>query len=311
MNGLIRPASGCLVLFTLILGACAPTATPIPFTSTPSAMPATSTRTLTPEPTSTPTLVPTATPLPGTLVLPVETLGISIPWLPLDAGYRLSVSYVGFNTRLPPFDSATVRRAFAAAIDRGPLLEMARRYGVESAVPATTLTPPDTLGRDLYGEVGIRFDPQAAKDLLIQAGYDDPSDFPTVVFLISAYGGRPGARFNMANAMADMWATHLGVEVDIQIVQGFHEYYERLRTDPTELFWFSWAADYNDPDNFLRELFRTGSESNNGGFSNSDFDDLVDRARTTSDPAERQELYIQAERLLCETEAALIPLYHN
>jgi peptide/nickel transport system substrate-binding protein/oligopeptide transport system substrate-binding protein len=72
----------------------------------------------------------------------------------------------------------------------------------------------------------------------------------------------------------------------------------------------SWAADYNDPDNFLNVLFHSGSEYNYGNFSSSEFDQLVDSASGSSDPAKRQELYIQAESLLCETEAALIPLYH-
>jgi ABC-type transport system substrate-binding protein len=228
----------------------------------------------------------------------------------MDESFNLTVTFIGFNARRPPFDNAMVRHALASAIDRGPILEMARRYGWEDVELATTLTPPGTLGRDLYGEVGISFDPLAAKDLLTQAGYEDPSTFPPVVFLVGAYGGAPGVRYNMANEMADMWETHLGIAVDVQVVSTFQEYYDRLDTNPPELFWFTWAADYNDPDNFLRELFHSGSEHNSSGFSNEDFDSLVERARTMSDPAERQELYIQAERLLCEAQAALIAIFH-
>jgi hypothetical protein len=63
---------------------------------------------------------------------------------------------------------------------------MAIRYKATNPVHATTLTPPETLGRDLYGEVGAMFNPQMAKDLLIQAGYSDTSSFPKIVFLVSA-----------------------------------------------------------------------------------------------------------------------------
>jgi ABC-type oligopeptide transport system substrate-binding subunit len=60
----------------------------------------------------------------------------------------------------------------------------------------------------------------------------------------------------------------------------------------------------------LREIFHSGSQTNYGKFSNSEFDQLVDSAAKSKNPAERQELYIRAERLLCETEAAVIPIYH-
>jgi ABC-type oligopeptide transport system substrate-binding subunit len=77
------------------------------------------------------------------------------------------------------------------------------------------------------------------------------------------------------------------------------------------MFWFGWVADVNDPDNFLREIFNSGSQYNHGKFTSSEFDQLVGKAKSSKDPAERQGLYVQAERLLCETEAALIPLYHT
>ena len=221
----------------------------------------TSTPTSTLEPTSTETPIPSPTPLPGLLVLPVDTPCKTIPWLPMDNTARPAVNFVGFNFQRPPFNSATVRQAFAYAIDREPLLDMAERYKASNPTAATSLTPPQTLGRDLYGEVGAAFDPQRAKDLLTQAGYSDPSAFPVVVLLVNAFGDiAPGARFNMATAMADMWKTHLGIDVQIQVVPSFAAYYGRLDTNPPALFWFGWAADYNDPDNFLREIFHSGAQ---------------------------------------------------
>jgi ABC-type oligopeptide transport system substrate-binding subunit len=300
------------VLLVVLLSGCAPASTPVPPTSIPTSTPSPIPPTSTPEPTATATTIPSPTPLPGSVVLPVDTLGKNNPWLPLDKTARPGVNYIGFNTLKPPFNSPTVRQAFAHAIDRDVLVEMAIKYKAKDPVHATTLTPPQTLGRDLYGEVGAVFDPQMAKDLLTQAGYSDPSSFPKVVFMVSASGDTaPGARFNIANAMADMWQTHLGITVEVQAIQSFGDYNNRLKSDTPDLFWMGWAADYNDPDNFLNALFHSGSGDNHGNFSNAEFDDLVESAAGSSDPAERQELYIQAERLLCETEAALIPLYHG
>lgn len=305
-----------LILSLILVAGCSaepslvPTVSPAP-TITSSLIPATATFTPSPLP-PTATSIPSPTPLPGVLVLPVDTLGKTIPWLPMGATGGPGVFLVGFNTLRPPFNSVLVRQAFAYAIDRQVIADMAKKYKASNPSPATTLTPPETLARDLYNEVGTVFDPQKAKELLAEAGYTDPTAFPTVTIIVNASGDiAPGARFNMANAMVEMWKTNLGVTVEVEVIQKFNDYGNRLRADPPEMFWFGWAADYNDPDNFLREIFHSGSQFNYGYFSNSEFDQLVDRAAKSKYPAERQELYIQAERLLCETEAALIPLYHT
>lgn len=107
-----------------------------------------------------------------------------------------------------------------------------------------------------------------------------------------------------------MWKTHLGVSVPVEAIAP-PTFGNRLKSNPPELFWLGWVADVNDPDNFLRGIFYSGSEYNYGKFTNSEFDELVESAANSRDPAERQELYIQAERLLSEQEAALIPLYHT
>jgi len=313
-----------LLLLALLLG-CAPQAmpTPVPPTPTFTASPVTLTPTYTSSPipptsTVTPsplpptaTQIPTPTPLPGTLVLPVDTLGKAIPWLPMDPSATPGVNYVGFNLEIPPFNNALVRRAFAYAIDRQVIAEMAGKYKSSNSQPATTLIPPETLGRGLYNQVGAAFNPQKAKELLNEAGYSDSSTFPTVTMIVNAYGEKaPGARFNMANAMVEMWHEHLGVTVEVKVIKTFADYGNRLKTNPPEIFWQGWAADVNDPDNFMREIFHSDSQYNYGHFSNTEFDQLVDEAAKDRDPAKRQELYILAERLLCETEAALIPLFH-
>lgn len=275
-------------------------------TSTPTALP-TSTPTITPTPL--PTHTPSPTPLPGSVVVPVASLGKDIPWLPLDMNRYPVTHIVMFNTELPPFNNPLVRQAFAAAIDRELITALALKYFAVDPSPATTFLPPVTLGRSLYGEVGINFDPLRAKDLLTQAGYTDPASFPGVSFIVNYYGETaPGARLNMATAMAEMWQTHLGVAVDVQAL-GRVAFKDRITSNPPELIWVGWLPDPgNDPD-YIRDIFMTDAQYNYGHFSNFDFNGLVSRAGLIKDPAARQALYIEAERLLCETEAAILPLY--
>ncbi len=295
-----------LALLT-VSSSCGVASTPIPPTATPSPIPPT----FTPEPTATATQVPSPTSLPGSVVLPVDTLGESSPWLPLDKTARPGTYYFYFNLSKPPFNSVLVRQAFAAAIDREALVKVAAKYGAKNPRPATTFTPPETLGRDLYNEVGIPFNPAHAKELLAQAGYTDASKFPPVTLSINLGGdAAPGFHVKITDEMVKMWEQHLGIKVTVKVIN-WGPYLDGIASNPSEMFRLSWAADYNDPDNFLREIFGSGSEYNYGKFSNSEFDVLVNRAKYSSDPAERQELYIQAEQILCETEAALIPIFHS
>jgi ABC-type transport system substrate-binding protein len=244
-------------------------------------------------------------------VIPLSSLGKDIPWLPVDKTRWPSVHVITVNTHLPPFDNSLVRQAFAASIDKEAIVEMAKRFYAVDPSPATTFIPPQTLGRNLYGDVGISFNPVKARELLTQAGYQDTSSFPKVTFIVNSYGDiAPGARFNMASTMADMWLTHLGVTVEVKALEP-STFKDRITTNPPALFWIGWLPDPgNDPD-FIRLTYHSDAEFNYGHFSNPEFDALVDRAATTHDPATRQALYIEAERVLCETEAGIIPLYYT
>jgi ABC-type transport system substrate-binding protein len=250
------------------------------------------------------TQIPSSTSLPGLETLPLDMLGKSIPWLPMENTARPSSYYYLFNLSQPPFTNVLVRQAFAAAIDREAIVRIAKEFGETNARPAMTFTPPETLGRDLYNAVGIAFHPAKARQLLTQAGYTSVDNFPPIVLLTL-----PGVNKRIGEEMIRMWQIYLGVNVTLEAVP--EGYYDRIQTDPSEIFVSLWSADYNDPDGFLAENFHTGYPYNYNHFSNNEFDELIDRAAAATDPALRQELYIQAEQILCETEVAVIPIYHT
>lgn len=302
------------VILSILLYACAgqsslPTATPLPATetSTPSPIPATLTLTSTPTNTNT----PEPTPIPGVQVEPISALGNGIPWLPYDDDNKPMTVYYGFNVEKPPFDNVLVRQAFAAAVDREQVAQKALEYNFRNAAPATSLTPPEILSRDLYNDVGIPYDPKRARELLEQAGYSSVESFPTTILLVSTRGsGAPGAYYQMAKMIVDMWQANLGITVVIETAQ-INRYRDIFATDPPNIYQLGWVADYKDPNNFLKDLFHSNSEINFGHFNNWDFDRLVDRAAVQTDPEERLLLYIRAEQILAEQEAGLIPLYHS
>lgn len=300
----------CLFL-GLIASGCSSTEEPVqpPASVTPQSVPPTSP----PDPTAAPTETPAPTPLPGVEVLPLESFNEGNPWLAHDPARSAGLTAIYFNLSKPPFEYVPVRQAFAAAVDKEVLVGIIKKYlstEITDIRPATSMIPPDILGRDLYGDVGIPFDPVRAKELLTLAGYEGENDFPPVTLLVNVSNKTaPGVHLVMAEEMAEMWRTYLDVEVTVEVVT-WATLGERLRSDPPDMFRLGWAADQNDPDHFMSNLFIKGAEYNFGEYYNENFDELVLRAREISDPMERQLLYLEAERIVCETDPAMIPIYH-
>ena len=289
--------------------------TRVPPTATYTRVPAAATftrvlSTATRKPTDTPQPpTPTATvALPGREVIPLADLAPRIPWLPHDENKRPYTIYYGFDLTRPPFDDLRVRRAFALAVDRQAVADLVKSEFDDRALPATTFTPPDVLGRYLYGDVGFLFDPDQARRLLAEAGYPEGQGFSQVSLLLIA---RP-VDIAVAETVIAMWRELLGVEVPLEIADNWDGYMERLRSDVPHLFRMGWVGEENDPTLCVAEFATGGRLSPLGHFSNAPFDRLIEQAAAAADnPPRRQVLYIQAERILCEQEAAIIPLYHG
>ena len=73
-----------------------------------------------------------------------------------------------------------------------------------------------------------------------------------------------------------------------------------------------WGADFEDPISYL-ELFTTNSPQNGLGYSNPEYDKLIESAKTTlsNDPVKRWEAFVQAEKILLEDDAVIAPNYQR
>ncbi|HLC23415.1 MAG TPA: peptide ABC transporter substrate-binding protein, partial [Dehalococcoidia bacterium] len=80
---------------------------------------------------------------------------------------ELSFFYLGFNTAIPPFDDANVRRAFSYAVDKEKIARLAAKNVVATAYG---ILPPGMPGYDASLE-GLRFDPKKAKDAIAASKY--------------------------------------------------------------------------------------------------------------------------------------------
>jgi ABC-type oligopeptide transport system substrate-binding subunit len=302
MKKAVLDVSTLTLILCFLLAACSPAPAPAAIEDTAAPLQDTS------RPESVDTEAPSPTALPGVETVPLDSLEASIPWLTMDNSKRPVSYYFLFNLSKPPFTNVLVRQAFAMAVERQALVNLAAEGGFLDPRPATTFTPPETLGRDLFNAVGVGFRPTDARQLLSEAGYTDLSTFPEITLMTNP--GQDGRNERIAQELVRQWEIYLGITVNLEVVsQG---YFDRVASDPTEIFFSIWAADYNDPEGFLLENFRTGTQYNYNHFSNAEFDALVDQAGDAAgDPPTRQALYIEAERLLCEVEVALIPIFHT
>ena len=80
-------------------------------------------------------------------------------------------------------------------------------------------------------------------------------------------------------------------------VQPFDRKLELEANGEFQLSWQGWIADYNDPMTFL-DLLLSDSPFNTGGYSNAEYDELINQALEESDFARRMQLMMDAEELL-------------
>lgn len=101
----------------------------------------------------------------------------------------------------------------------------------------------------------------------------------------------------------------LGVTVDVETYPDVSTWKEARDSYQYDFYTMGWNGDYDDPANFL-DLFVTdnGYAKFMGGYSNSEYDDLMAKADASQDDDERLKLYKQAEDLLMD-EAGVCPLY--
>lgn len=211
---------------------------------------------------------------------------------------QLSLTFVGLNVTQPPFDDPKVRRAFAHATDKRRLADVLYK---KMRAKAEGILPPGLPGHD-PGFVGLEFDPEKARRLLAESSYGSPGSLPEITLSMGSGGG------DLGETIAEMYRRNLGVEVNVEEVQ--EGYFDGLSARKYQMFYLGWVADYPDPQDFLDVLFHSASEANHGAYSDSEVDQLLERARVEPDRAARLSLYQQVERRVVAA-APVIPLYFD
>jgi oligopeptide transport system substrate-binding protein len=210
---------------------------------------------------------------------------------------RLGTAYYGFNVTKPPLDKVLVRRAISMAIDRQQIVQML----AGGQVPLTSWIPTGMFGYE--AERGLSFNPEKARELLKQAGYDDPLKVPKIEIRFNT--NEDHAR--IAENIQAQLKKNLGIAIELKNEE-WKVFLNTLKTDPPQVFRFGWQGDFPDPDNFLN-LMVSHSDNNHTKWKNLRFDELVAKGAGTLDREERKKIYSEAQKILVEEDVPVVPLY--
>jgi ABC-type transport system substrate-binding protein/class 3 adenylate cyclase len=203
----------------------------------------------------------------------------------------LGLQYIGFCADRSPFSNELVRKAFSHAVDRETLAHalstLARAASLGGAIP------PAMPGHS--HRVAPEFDLELARRLLAEAGYPEGRGLPEIVIAAPPWLDPP-------DALIEQWQA-LGARVRALPMPG--------PLTPADLeavhCWFTgWTADYPDPDGFFRGFFEVAWPF----YRDRDLDELLARARSLTDQAERMRLYHEVDRLWVAERAAILPVLY-
>lgn len=204
----------------------------------------------------------------------------------------LNVGYLAFNTEKKPFDDVKVRQALNYATDKKAIIDA---VFLGSATVAKSPLPPNMLGykKDL---ADYPYDVEKAKALLKEAGLE--KGFEATLWSMPVQRPyNPNSR-RIAEMIQSDWAK-VGVKAKI-VSWEWGEYLSGMRKGEHDTALFGWMSDNGDPDNFADVLLGCNSVktgSNAARWCDKGYNDLVEKAKLVSDPAERVKLYGQAQEI--------------
>ncbi len=196
--------------------------------------------------------------------------------------------YFFFDVKTAPWDNIKVRQAFSQVVDRDA---MKKQIWDTQANPAPSYLAQGFPASNVDALKNIqKFDPDAAKKLLSDAGFPDGKGFPAIT--ITQRGGAAPLEVATIQAYAAMLKQYLNIDAQVQNLdrQAFYADMKKI-----SLGFVSYGMDYFDASNMLGVWLSGGRHS----WSNPDFDAKLKAATVfLGDEKKRTEMFQEAEKIL-------------
>jgi len=221
-----------------------------------------------------------------------------------------TVFYISFNLNSGIFGDPNIRQAFSAAIDRETLAE--ELYNGR-ALAMQHLAPPGVVGAPPIDQVGLAYNPDFARQKLLESGFASCRLLPNITFMVSSLD----LSLLQAELLREMWVKELDCaeeQIIIEQVQ-FGTLLAKTRANSSELrpdLWeLGWSSYYPDEDNWVTQLLHCTESENRSERPCGEIDELMRQAGQSTVVEERQALYRRIENLLFSDtgEIPMAPLY--
>jgi oligopeptide transport system substrate-binding protein len=224
------------------------------------------------------------------------------------AGIIQTIAFPFYDKAWDKSGMENVRKGLSMAIDRDQITSTIFR---KTRTPASDWTSP-VLGKAGGFQDGLcgascRYDPAQAKKLI-----QDGGGLPGGQIKIS-YNADSGSHKEWIDAVCNSINNAMGNDKACvgNPVGTFADFRNQIgRHKMPGPFRAGWQMDYPLIQNFLQPLYYTNASSNDGKWSNKEFDKLVDQANAETDKAKAIQLFQQAEGVVRDNMAA-IPLWYQ
>ncbi len=196
--------------------------------------------------------------------------------------------YLGMNNKIAPFDNVKVRQAVSYAVPYDTIIKESM-YGY-----AQKATSPIPKGMPTHSDAFWHYDTDLgkAKSVLNDAGF--PNGFAIDLSVRQSIPQDADAAVWIQASLAK-----IGVNVTINKMTDA-DFFDKLNKHQLPFFihdWYSWG---NDPAYQLTFLLKSGAFTNYADYANTTVDDLIQKVTWTVDPAQRQKMMDQAQKIIVD-----------
>lgn len=238
------------------------------------------------------------------LVGPADTAVLEEDGFTMVSRPPFTILYLAFNQAIEELQDPKVRQALSHAIDKDALISQVLPEGTQKA----TQFMPDSVNGWNPDVTTYEYDPEMAKTLLAEAGYDESNPltltFNYPVDVSRPYMPDPEQIFTVLSAQLN----EVGVVTNPETDAWNPDYLEQITaTADHGIHLLGWTGDYNDTDNFVGVFF--GQQSSEWGFNDPELFAALAEARGIADLDEQTAKYMEINEMVAQLIPG-VPLAH-
>lgn len=201
--------------------------------------------------------------------------------------------YIGLNLRNMYLKNPVVRKAIAHAIDRRQMINaILSGYGTLATsvlAPTNWAHHPDLPVYD--------YDPDKAKRLLDNAGFQDPDEGgPQPRFTLVYKFSSQNQESRIKAQIIQQYLAEIGIAVQLEGYE-WATFFDDINHGRFDLYSLRWVG-ITDPDTYFRIFHSTGSDRN--GYANPEMDELLEQGRSILENNTRRAIYFNIQENIAE-----------